>query len=41
MVYALTNDKTIPFAHNSSVELQIEPDHRSIGVAKVNQIPNM
>ncbi len=41
IVYALTNDKTIPFNHNSSVELQIEPDHRSIGVAKVNQIPNV
>jgi len=41
IVYALTNDKTIPFDHNSSVELQIEPDHRSIGVAKVNQIPNV
>jgi hypothetical protein len=41
IIYALTNDKTIPFDHNSSVELQIEPDHRSIGVAKVNQIPNV
>jgi hypothetical protein len=41
IVYALTNDKTIPFDHNSSVELQIEPNHRSIGVAKVNQIPNV
>ncbi|CAF3817745.1 unnamed protein product [Rotaria sordida] len=41
IVYALTNDKTIPFDHNSSVELQIEPDHRSIGIAKVNQIPSV
>jgi hypothetical protein len=41
IVYALTNDKTIPFDHNSSVELQIEPDHHSIGIAKVNQIPNV
>ena len=41
IVYALTNDNTIPFDHNSSVELQIEPDHHSIGVAKINQIPNV
>ncbi|CAF5120667.1 unnamed protein product, partial [Rotaria sp. Silwood1] len=36
-----TNDKTIPFDHNSFVELQIEPNHRSLGVAKVNQIPSV
>jgi hypothetical protein len=41
IVYALTNDKTIPFDHNASVKLQIEPNHRSIGVARVNQIPNV
>ncbi|CAF4502589.1 unnamed protein product [Rotaria sp. Silwood1] len=41
IVYALTNDKIIPFNHNSSVEFQIEPDHRSIGMAKVNQIPSI
>ncbi|CAF5128895.1 unnamed protein product, partial [Rotaria sp. Silwood1] len=41
IVYALTNDKTIPFDHNSFVELQIEPNHRSLGVAKVNQIPSV
>ncbi|CAF4099496.1 unnamed protein product [Rotaria sp. Silwood2] len=41
IVYALTNDTTIPFDHDSSVELQIEPNHRSIGVAKVNQIPSV
>ncbi|CAF1234364.1 unnamed protein product [Rotaria sp. Silwood1] len=41
IVYALTNDKTIPFDHNSSVELQTEPDHCSIGIAKVNQIPSV
>jgi len=41
IVYALANDKNVPFDHNSSVELQIEPDHRSIGVAKVNRIPSV
>jgi hypothetical protein len=41
IVYALTNDKNIPFDHNSSVELQIGSDNRSIGVARVNQIPNV
>ncbi|CAF1511243.1 unnamed protein product, partial [Adineta ricciae] len=29
IVYALVDDKTIPFDHNSSVELQSECDHRS------------
>jgi hypothetical protein len=41
IVYALTNDKTIPFDHNSSVELQTERDHRSLGVAKIDPIPNV
>jgi hypothetical protein len=41
IVYALTKDKTVPFDHNASVKLQIEPNHRSIGVARVNQIPNV
>jgi hypothetical protein len=41
IVYALTNDKTIPFDHNSSVELQTERDHRSLGLAKIDSIPNV
>ncbi|CAF2625273.1 unnamed protein product [Rotaria sp. Silwood2] len=41
IVYALTNDTTIPFDHSSSVELQIEPNHRFLAVAKVNQIPSI
>ena len=41
VVYALTNDKNVPFDHNSSVELQVGPDHRSIGVARVNHIPSV
>ncbi|CAF4733939.1 unnamed protein product, partial [Rotaria sp. Silwood2] len=41
IVYALTNDTTIPFDHNSSLELQIGPNHRFLVVAKVNQIPSM
>ncbi|UJR12930.1 hypothetical protein I4U23_017103 [Adineta vaga] len=39
IVYALVDDKTIPFDHNSSVELLTERDHRSLGVAKVDHIP--
>ncbi|CAF0827662.1 unnamed protein product [Adineta ricciae] len=39
IVYALVDDKTIPFDHNSSVELETEPNHRSIGIAKVDHIP--
>jgi hypothetical protein len=41
IVYALTNDKTIPFDYNSSVELQTEPGHRLLGVAKINSIPDV
>ena len=41
IVYALTKDQTIPFDHNSSVELQTKSDHRSLGVAKIDSIPNV
>lgn len=41
IVYGLTDDKTIPFDHNSSVELRTESDHRLLGVAKVDLIPNV
>ena len=41
VVYALINDKNVPFDHNASVELQLGADHRSIGVARVNQIPDV
>ena len=41
IIYALIEDKTIPFDHDASVELQAEPDHRSLGVAKVNHIPSV
>ena len=41
VVYALTNDKNVPFDHNSSVELQVGPDHRSMGVARVNHVPSV
>ena len=41
VVYALTNDRSVPFDHNSSVELQVGADHRSIGVARVNHIPSV
>ncbi|CAF1045856.1 unnamed protein product [Didymodactylos carnosus] len=41
IVYALIDDKTTPFDHNSSVELQTELDHRSLGVAKVDHIPSV
>ncbi|CAF1033410.1 unnamed protein product [Adineta steineri] len=41
IVYGLLEDKTVPFDHNSSVELQIGSDHRSIGMAKINHIPSV
>jgi hypothetical protein len=41
IVYALSEDKSIPFDHNSSVELQTESADRSLGVAKVNHIPSV
>ncbi|CAF1159627.1 unnamed protein product [Adineta steineri] len=41
IVYALLEDKTVPFDHNSSVELQIGSEHRSIGMAKINHIPSV
>ena len=41
IVYALTNDKSVPFDHNSSIELQVGPDHHSMGVARVNHIPSV
>ena len=42
IVYGLTNDRTTSFNHNSSVELVVESgDHRSLGVAQVNQIPSV
>jgi len=42
IVYGLTNDRTTSFNHNSSVELVVESgNHRSLGVAQVNQIPSV
>jgi hypothetical protein len=41
IVYALSEDKSIPFDHNSSVELQTESGCRSLGVAKINRIPSV
>ena len=43
IIYALTNDRTTPFDHSSSVELVVEggDDDRLLGVAKVNQIPSV
>ncbi|CAF1085766.1 unnamed protein product [Adineta steineri] len=41
IVYGLLEDKTVPFDHNSSVELQIGSDDRSIGMAKINHIPSV
>lgn len=38
IVYALKHDKTISFDHNSSVELQTEPGHRLLSVAKIDSI---
>jgi hypothetical protein len=41
IVYALKNDKTVPFDHNSSVQLKTKTDHRSLGIATIDRIPNM
>ncbi|CAF4005964.1 unnamed protein product [Rotaria sp. Silwood1] len=41
IVYALINDKIASFDHNSSVELETEFDHCSLGVAKVDHIPSV
>ncbi|CAF3977078.1 unnamed protein product, partial [Rotaria sp. Silwood1] len=41
IVYALIDDKTASFDHNSSVELETEFDHCSLGVAKVDHIPSV
>ncbi|CAF3668887.1 unnamed protein product [Adineta steineri] len=41
IIYALLDDKTTVFDHNSSVELQTRSDHHSLGVAKINRIPNI
>ena len=43
IIYGLTNDRTTPFDHSSSVELVVEggDDDRLLGVAKVNQIPSV
>lgn len=41
IVYALIDDSTSPFAHESSVELLAGSDHRSLGVAKVDHIPSV
>ncbi|CAF5103817.1 unnamed protein product, partial [Rotaria sp. Silwood1] len=41
IVYALIDDKTASFDHNSSVELETEFDHCSLGVAKVDHIPTV
>ncbi|CAF0713764.1 unnamed protein product [Adineta steineri] len=41
IIYALLDDKTTVFDHNSSVELQTGSDHHSLGVAKINRIPNI
>ena len=41
IVYGLVNDKTIPFDHNSSVELETQPNHLQLAMARVNRIPSV
>jgi hypothetical protein len=41
IVYGLFDDKAIPFNHNSSVELVIEPDNHRLTMAQVNRIPSV
>ncbi|CAF1269665.1 unnamed protein product [Rotaria sp. Silwood1] len=39
IAYALISDKTIPFNHDSSVEIEIHPDNHRLATAKVNRVP--
>ncbi|CAF4881683.1 unnamed protein product, partial [Rotaria sp. Silwood1] len=41
IAYGLINDKTIPFKHDSSVELETHPDHHQLGIAQVNRVPTV
>ena len=41
LVYALMNDRTIPFDHNCVVELKTKLTHRSLGIAKIDRIPSV
>ena len=41
LVYALMNDRTIPFDHNCVVELKTKLTNRSLGISKIDRIPNV
>ncbi|CAF2706468.1 unnamed protein product [Rotaria sp. Silwood2] len=41
IAYGLIDDKTAPFNHDSSVELEIHPDHHRLAIAQVNRVPTV
>ncbi|CAF1376753.1 unnamed protein product [Rotaria sordida] len=41
IAYGLIDDKTIPFKHDSSVELETHPDHHQLAIAQVNRVPTV
>ncbi|CAM4783886.1 unnamed protein product [Rotaria magnacalcarata] len=41
IVYGLVEDKTIPFNHKSSVELETHPDHHQLVIAQVTRVPTV
>ncbi|CAM4953475.1 unnamed protein product [Rotaria socialis] len=41
IVYGLVDDKTIPFNHKSSVELETYPDHHRLVKAQVTRVPTV
>ena len=41
LVYALVDDRTIPFDHNCVVELKTKLTNRSLGIAKIDRIPSV
>ncbi len=41
IVYGLIENTMIPFNHDSTVELEIEPDHHRLTMAKVDRVPSI
>ncbi|CAF3721594.1 unnamed protein product [Rotaria sp. Silwood1] len=41
IAYGLIDDKTIPFKHDSSVELETHPNHHQLAIAQVNRVPTV
>jgi hypothetical protein len=41
IIYGLISSKTHSFNHHSSVELETQPDHRRLAIAKVDHVPSV